>query len=147
MKKLYKLLVEIREIEERQRKRELFTVISQRVEKENEIRNLENRKGEVASHFTSSFHEGVPAFFLAHFLDYIDDLREKKKKKEKELREIVKMEDEARDRYMEAKRELEIAEKLIQRIKSKEIREKLRKEENFSDEMVVIKKAREDREE
>ena len=147
MKKLYKLLVEIREIEERQRKRELFTAISQRVEKENEIMSLEGRKNEVASHLTSSFHEGVPAFFLAHFLDYIDGLREEKRKKEEELKELVRMEDEARDRYMDAKRELEIAQKLVQRIKSRELREKLRKEENFSDEMVVIKKARESREE
>lgn len=139
----------MRGIKERQKKRELFSVISERINKENELSEIMRKKGEVAEEFSSSHKNdgGIPAFFLAYFLDYIEGLREEERKKREELKILNEKEEIVRSEYIDTKRELEVAERLFDRVKAFEFRERSKREEKFSDEVVIIKKAREREEE
>lgn len=136
MKKIYNLLLRVRELEERRRKRELSEAISLRLSKEREIAELENEKKKALSGIKEN-EEGISAWLLAQFLHYIEGLREEKKRKERELVQIMMVEDKKREEYMESRREREIAERLVERKKFQEFIEELRREEKISDELVA----------
>lgn len=146
MKKVYKLLLHIREIEEKQKKKQLADAVSERIKKENEIVELEREKSSVSSGIRES-EEGISAWLLAQFLQYIEGLREEKKKKEMELKEAMAVEDEKRKEYIEAKKERDIAGKLVEKRRAQENFEEVKRQEKFSDEFVVSRYRREENQE
>ncbi|GBD02776.1 hypothetical protein HRbin19_00044 [bacterium HR19] len=144
MKKLYNLLVYVRKIHENRKKLELLSAISQRILKEKELEETEKEKEKTAKDLSKKIEEeGLPAWYVSNYLSYLDSLRDLKRKKSEELKEAVKIEEEKREVYVETKKELEIAQKLLEKVKTRELISLLKKEEKFSDEIVLIKNARE----
>lgn len=137
MKKIYKLLLHVRELEEKQKKKELADAISERVKKEQEIKSLEEEKRKLSSDMKEG--EGISAWFLAQFLQYIEGLREDKKHKEKELAQMLLVEDQKRQELLEAKKERNVVENLVERKKAEEKIEEIKKQEKISDELVVLR--------
>lgn len=138
MKKIYSILFHIRELNERQKRKELLDVISARIQKEREIKELEKEKQRASSGISEN-EEGISAWFLAHFLHYIEGLREEKKRKEEELLHIMMLEEKRREDYLESKREKDIAKRLLERKKAQEMREQLKREEKIADEIAMLK--------
>jgi flagellar export protein FliJ len=144
MKKLYNLLVYVRKIHENKKRLELLSAISQRMLKEKEIEETEREKEKTAKDLSKKIEEeGIPAWYVSNYLNYLDSLRDLKRKKLDELKEALEIEEEKREIYVETKKELEIAQKLLEKIKMRELLSLLKKEEKFSDEIVLIKNSRE----
>lgn len=137
MKKIYKILLHIRELEEKQKKKELADIISERVKKEQEIKSLEEEKRKLSSDMREG--EGISAWFLAQFLQYIEGLREDKKHKEKELAQMLLVEEQKRQELLEAKKERNVVENLVERKKLEEKFEEIKKQEKISDELVILR--------
>ncbi len=138
MKKIYKLLLHIREIEEKQKKKQLADAVSERIKKEGEIAELEREKKSISSEVKEK-EEGVSAWILAQFLQYIEGLREEKRQKEEELKNLMVAEEERRKEYIEAKKEKDIAAKLSEKRKFEESIEEMKNQEKFSDEFVITR--------
>ncbi len=139
MKKLYRVFLWVREVAEKQRRRELIKKIAQRIYKEKELEDIQKRKENLSSQFGGEAQRfSLPAWYMAQFLQYIDWLREEENRKEFELKKLIDEEDAERRLYMEAKRGYDVAQRFVERKTAEERKNFLKKEEKLSDDFVLV---------
>ena len=135
MREKLRKLLKFREIFEKERKRELELVRSLKKQKELELSEL------LFKIKNESFLENeTTAFSLSLFSDYIWFLFSKKREIEQEIKKIEEEEKRKLELYIEAKQEKEIAQKLSERFERREFLERMKREEKFYDEIVLLKK-------